>query len=91
MDWMLSPETSAMATIYFGEAPVSQAACDAAEVILDGAYAGHCDAYHATDESYFEDVWFWSTAREDCGDDDPETTCKTADDWIEAWTTITGG
>jgi putative spermidine/putrescine transport system substrate-binding protein len=87
MDWMLSPETNAKATIFFGEAPVSPQACAAAEAIAPG----HCDTYHATDEAYFSDVWFWSTAREDCNDDDPATTCKKVDDWIEAWTTITGG
>jgi len=91
MNWMLEPETSAMATIWFGEAPTSQAACDAAETILDGAYAGHCDTYHATDEDYFSDVWYWSTPREDCNDADDATTCKSIDDWIQAWTEITGG
>jgi putative spermidine/putrescine transport system substrate-binding protein len=91
MNWMLDPETSAMATIYFGEAPVSQAACDAAETILDGAYKGHCETFHATDESYFANVWFWSTPREDCNDDDDATTCKSIEDWIDAWTTVTGG
>jgi putative spermidine/putrescine transport system substrate-binding protein len=91
MNWMLDPETSAMATIYFGEAPVSQAACDAAETILDGAYKGHCDAYHATDEAYFDKIRYWSTPREDCNDDDANTTCKDVDDWIAAWTAITGG
>jgi putative spermidine/putrescine transport system substrate-binding protein len=91
MNWMLDPETSAMATIYFGEAPVSQAACDAADRILDGAYKGHCKTFHATDESYFADVWYWSTPREDCYDDDPATTCKDIEEWIDAWTTVTGG
>ncbi|HET7582953.1 MAG TPA: extracellular solute-binding protein [Candidatus Limnocylindria bacterium] len=87
MNWMLSPEANALATIYFGEAPVSQEACDAAEAISPG----HCEAYHATDESYFSDVHFWSTPREDCNDTDPATTCKDVQAWIDAWTTVTGG
>jgi putative spermidine/putrescine transport system substrate-binding protein len=91
MDWMLSPEANAQATIYFGEAPVSQKACDYAETWEDGAYKGHCDTFHATDETYFEDVKFWSTPRADCNDADDETSCKDVDDWIEAWATITGG
>lgn len=90
MNWMLEPETSAMATIYFGEAPVSQAACDAADTILDGAYAGHCDTFHATDEEYFSNIWFWTTPREDCADDDDATSCKNIEDWTQAWTEITG-
>jgi putative spermidine/putrescine transport system substrate-binding protein len=87
MDWMLSPEANALATVWFGEAPVTQAACDKAEELSPG----HCDTFHATDEDYFSKVWFWSTPREDCYDEDAATTCKTIDDWIQAWTTITGG
>jgi putative spermidine/putrescine transport system substrate-binding protein len=86
MDWIISPEINAEATIWFGEAPVSQAACDAAEV----QSPGHCEAYHATDAAYWEDVWFWSTPREDCNDTDDATTCKTMEDWINAWLEITG-
>jgi len=87
MDWMLSSEANAQATVWFGEAPVTQAACDRAEEISPN----HCADYHATDEQYFEDVWFWSTPREDCNDTDDATTCKTIEDWINAWTEVTGG
>jgi putative spermidine/putrescine transport system substrate-binding protein len=90
MNWMADPETSAMATIYFGEAPTSEAACEAADTILDGAYKGHCDTFHATDEEYFSKIWFWTTPRQDCGDDDDATTCKDIEDWTNAWTEITG-
>ncbi len=86
MDWIISPEVNAEATIWFGEAPVSQAACDAAEELSPG----HCDSYHATDAAYWEDVWFWSTPREDCNDTDEATTCKSFEDWINAWLEITG-
>jgi putative spermidine/putrescine transport system substrate-binding protein len=87
MNWMLDPHTNALATIWFGEAPVSQQACDEAEKISPG----HCDSYHATDEAYFSKVHFWSTPREDCNDTDPATTCKDIEAWIAAWTEITGG
>jgi putative spermidine/putrescine transport system substrate-binding protein len=87
MNWMLSPEANALATVWFGEAPVTQAACDKAEELEPG----HCTTFHATDESYFSKVYFWSTPRDDCYDDDSATTCKNIDDWIQAWTTITGG
>ncbi|HEX3219593.1 MAG TPA: extracellular solute-binding protein [Candidatus Limnocylindria bacterium] len=87
MNWMLDPHTNALATIWFGEAPVSQQACDEAEKISPG----HCDSYHATDEDYFSKVHFWSTPRADCNDDKADTTCKDIEDWIAAWTDITGG
>jgi putative spermidine/putrescine transport system substrate-binding protein len=87
MDWMLDPHTSALATIWFGEAPTSEQACVEAEAISPG----HCDAFHATDEDYFSKVHLWSTPQDDCNDDDASTTCKNIDDWIAAWTAITGG
>jgi putative spermidine/putrescine transport system substrate-binding protein len=87
MNHMLAPETSAMATVWFGEAPTSEEACEAAEELSEG----HCDTFHATDEEYFDQIWFWNTPQADCADDDEATTCKTNDDWIQAWAEITGG
>lgn len=87
MDWMMSPMANALATIWFGEAPTSQAACDYAETISPG----HCATFHATDEAYFSKVYYWATPQEDCKDDDPATTCVTQDDWVQAWTTLRGG
>ena len=91
MDHMMSAEANAQATIYFGEASTSQEACDYAETFEGGLYAGHCEQTHATDEAYWEDVWYWSTAREDCADEDSATTCVDYDAWVEAWTTLRGG
>ena len=87
MDHMMSAEANAQATIWFGEAPTSQQACDAAEAIS----AGHCAAMHATDEAYFSKVHYWSTPQADCADEDAATTCVTQDDWVSAWTTLRGG
>jgi putative spermidine/putrescine transport system substrate-binding protein len=86
MDWMMSPTANALATIWFGEAPTSQAACDYAETISPG----HCATFHATDEEYFSKVHYWATPQADCKDDDPATTCKTQDDWVQAWTNLRG-
>ncbi len=52
---------------------------------------GHCDAFHATDEAYFENVWYWSTPQADCADADDATECVDWDGWVEAWTGIVGG
>jgi putative spermidine/putrescine transport system substrate-binding protein len=86
MDHMMSADANAMATVYFGEASTSPQACEAAEALAPG----HCDQTHATDEPYWEDVWYWSTAREDCADEDDSTTCVDYDAWVEAWHTLRG-
>ena len=86
MNHMMSPEANAQATVFFGEAATSPQACAAAEALAPG----HCAAQHADDEAYWENVYYWSTPQEDCKDDDPATTCKTQDDWVQAWTTLRG-
>jgi putative spermidine/putrescine transport system substrate-binding protein len=86
MNHMLSAQANAEATIWFGEAPVTQAACDAAEKIS----AGFCKDQHATDESYWNKIWYWTTPQKDCADTDAATTCKDQDAWVQAWTTLRG-
>jgi putative spermidine/putrescine transport system substrate-binding protein len=86
MNHIISPEANAQATVWFGEAAVTEKACDAAEAISPG----HCEAQHASDEAYWENIWYWTTPQADCNDDDDATTCKDQDDWISAWTTLRG-
>jgi putative spermidine/putrescine transport system substrate-binding protein len=87
MDHMMSAEANGQATVWFGEAPTSQPACDYAESISPG----HCEQTHATDEAYYDKIWYWSTPQEDCADDDAATACVTQEDWVQAWTTLRGG
>ena len=85
MDWIISPEANAMATVWFGEAPVSEAGCEAAEALSPG----HCETFHATDEAYFDQIWYWTTPQAECGDD-RGAVCKDFNAWTQAWTEITG-
>jgi putative spermidine/putrescine transport system substrate-binding protein len=86
MDHMASPEANGMATVWFGEAPTSQAACDFAETLS----AGHCELTHATDEAYYDKIWYWTTPQADCADTDAATTCKDQAAWVAAWTALRG-
>jgi putative spermidine/putrescine transport system substrate-binding protein len=86
MDHMASAEANGQATVWFGEAPTSQQACDFAETISPG----HCELTHATDEAYYSKIWYWTTPQADCADTDGATTCKDQDDWVEAWNTVRG-
>jgi putative spermidine/putrescine transport system substrate-binding protein len=86
MDHMMSPEANGQATVWFGEAPTSPQACDVAEKLSPG----HCEQTHASDEAYYDKIWYWATPQADCADDDTATTCKDQDDWVEAWTKLRG-
>lgn len=86
MNHMLSAQANAEATIWFGEAAVTQAACDFAETILPG----HCAAQHASDEAYWDKIWYWTTPQANCADTNDATTCKSQDDWVAAWTALRG-
>jgi putative spermidine/putrescine transport system substrate-binding protein len=85
MDYIISPAANAAATVYFGEAPVSQAGCDEAEKLSPG----HCEVFHATDEDYFSKVYFWATPQKECGDS-RGAVCKDFAEWNAAWTEIKG-
>ena len=85
MDYIISPKANADVTVYFGEAPVSDAACAEAEK----QSAGHCDLFHAKDETYFKDVWYWNTPTKTCLDGRGDV-CTTFDEWTQAWTQVTG-
>lgn len=86
MNHMMSAEANAQATVWFGEAPTSEAACEIADTLSEG----HCELTHATDEPYWENIWYWAYPDATCGDDDDATTCKDQDDWLAAWATLTG-
>jgi putative spermidine/putrescine transport system substrate-binding protein len=83
MNYIISPEANAQATEYFGEAPVTEEACGLTED------PNHCETFHATDEAYFDQVYFWKTPVVDCGDDRGEV-CKDYSEWTQAWTEIRG-
>ena len=86
MDHMMSAEANGMATVWFGEASTSPQACAFAETLSPG----HCELTHATDEAYYEKIWYWSTPQADCADADAATTCKDQDAWVAAWTALRG-
>ena len=83
MDHMLSPEAQAAVAEAFGEAPVNLKACELTK------NQNHCAEYHADDEAWWEDVYYWTTPVANCGDDRGEV-CKTQEDWEAAWTEIRG-
>jgi putative spermidine/putrescine transport system substrate-binding protein len=83
MDYIISPAAQAMVAEGFGEAPINAKACDLTKD------KNHCTKFHAEDEAWWKDVYYWTTPTKDCGDDRGEV-CKTQADWKAAWTEIRG-
>jgi putative spermidine/putrescine transport system substrate-binding protein len=83
MNYIISPAANAKVAEYFGEAPSNEKAC---ALTKD---KDHCNTYHATDEAWWKDVYYWDTPVSDCGDDRGDV-CKTYEDWKAAWTEIKG-
>ena len=84
MNHMASPEAQAAVAEGFGEAPVNLKACELTK------NANHCEDFHADDETWWEDVYYWTTPQADCADDDDSTTCVDQAAWQTAWTEIRG-
>lgn len=84
MDYILSPEANAQATEYFGEAPNSPQAC---EKTTDPK---HCETFHAGDEEYAKQLWFWRTPVKECLDGRTDVECTDYAQWTQAWTEIKG-
>ena len=83
MNYIISPDANAKVAEYFGEAPSNAQACEKT------SDPNTCANYHADDESYWDNVYYWNTPQADCGDDRGEV-CKTYEDWRAAWTEIKG-
>ena len=85
MNYIISPLPNATATVYFGEAPVSAAACAEAEK----QSAGFCEQFHAADEEYFKNIWYWNTPTTACLDGRGDI-CTDFSDWTKAWNEVVG-
>lgn len=82
MNHIISPAANAASTEYFGEAPANAKACELAS-------EGFCDQYHATDEAYFDKVYYWATPQVECLDGRGPI-CTDYSAWTQAWTEIKG-
>ena len=83
LDHIISPEANAAVAEYFGEAPSNPKACDLAS-------DGHCETFHAGDEDYAAQIWYWTTPVEQCLDGREDVSCTDYGDWTQAWTEVKG-
>jgi putative spermidine/putrescine transport system substrate-binding protein len=82
MDHIISPKANAGVAEWFGEAPANQKSC---ELTAD---PNHCDTFHASDDAYWKDVYYWNTATEKCLDGRTDVTCVPYSEWAKAWTAL---
>ena len=82
MNHITSPSVQAQVAEWFGEAPANTKACD---LTTDKT---HCDTFHAKDEAYFKQIWFWSTPQSGCLDGRTDTTCVPYSEWTKAWSSL---
>jgi putative spermidine/putrescine transport system substrate-binding protein len=84
LDWIISPKVNAEVAEWFGEAPSNSKSC--AETVDKN----FCKTFHADDEAYFDQVWYWTTPITQCLDGRTNVKCKDYGDWTTAWQEIKG-
>jgi putative spermidine/putrescine transport system substrate-binding protein len=83
LDHIVSPEANAAVAEWFGESPANGKACDLTS-------PGHCETFHAGDEEYAEQIWYWTTPIEQCIDGRTDVECTDYGRWTQAWTEVKG-
>jgi putative spermidine/putrescine transport system substrate-binding protein len=82
MDHIVSPKANAAVAEWFGEAPSNAKACD---LTSDKTF---CATYHAADEAYWKDVYYWNTATQTCLDGRTDVKCVPYSEWAKAWSSL---
>lgn len=49
-----------------------------------------CESYHAGDEAYADQIWYWTTPIEKCLDGRTDVKCTDYSRWTQAWTEVKG-
>ena len=84
MNHIISPKANAAVAEWFGEAPSNKLACQ------QTSDKNFCTTFHADDESYFSQVYYWTTPLAQCLDGRTDVKCKDYSAWTQAWTEIKG-
>ena len=82
MDHIASPKANAGVAEWFGEAPSNAKACD---LTSDKKF---CETFHAADDAYWTDVYYWNTPTETCLDGRTDATCVPYSEWVKAWSSL---
>ena len=79
LDHIISPQANAGVAEWFGEAPSNVKSCALT------ANPDHCTLFHAEDEDYFSNVYYWTTPTKECLDGRTDVECVPFSEWVNAW------
>ena len=82
MNHIASPAANAGVAEWFGEAPSNAKSCALT------ADPNHCATFHAADDAYWADVYYWNTATEACLDGRTDVKCVPYSEWVKAWSSL---
>ena len=82
MDWIASPWANAQVAEWFGEAPSNSESCAVT------SNPDHCALFHAEEDEYWEDVWYWTTPTAECIDGRTDVECVPYTEWVNAWNAL---
>lgn len=82
MNHIASPAANADVAEWFGEAPSNAKSCDLT------ADKNHCATFHAADDAYWKDVYYWNTPTEACLDGRTDVKCIPYAEWVKAWSSL---
>ena len=82
MNHIISPQANAGVAEWFGEAPSNAKSCDLT------ADKNHCATFHASDDAYWSDVYYWNTPTEACLDGRTDAKCVPYAEWVKAWSSL---
>ena len=82
LDWIAGPTANAQVAEWFGEAPANSKAC---ALTSDPTF---CDQYHASDEAYYSNIYWWNTPSENCVDGRTDVKCIPYSEWAKAWSSL---
>ena len=82
MNHIASPAANAAVAEWFGEAPSNAKSCDMT------ADKNHCATFHAADDAYWKDVYYWNTPTEQCLDGRKDEKCVPYAEWVKAWSSL---
>ncbi|MBU1250317.1 ABC transporter substrate-binding protein [Chryseoglobus sp. 28M-23] len=85
MDYTSAPDVNGAIAMNFGMAPANAAFCETSDEA-----AAHCEEFNATNEDYFDQVWYWTTPIEQCVDGRTDVQCTNFQQWTQAWLTVKG-